>query len=223
MRPHSLSSGLATMTSVSRSDGPGLPLPARNSAQSFGFGRAARNVLALCIMAASVCGSLGLAVLPAGCVVPVPLELDQPDAAPNAPPIILSVKDMSLNEVLSPGPLQLHTVDETGQFFFTLSDNDSGDQLEVHLYADYNRVDTTGLVHQNNFLSVCLAPPGDVRTTICGLSNICAGLAGNGFTNPHFLEAVVSDRPIDFDASPPFRAIPAPGLSTSRAWFLDCI
>jgi hypothetical protein len=222
MRPHSLSSGLATMTSVSRSDGPGLRLPVRNHAQSLGFGRAARNVLALCIMAVSVCGSLGLAVLPAGCVVPVPLELDQPDAAPNSPPIILSVKDETLTEVVSP-ELELKTVDETGEFSFTLSDNDRNDQLEVHLYADYNRVDGTGVLHQNNFLSVCLAPPGDVRTTVCGLSNICAGLVGNGFTNPHFLEAVVSDRAIDFDAAPPFRAIPAPGLSTSRAWFLDCL
>jgi hypothetical protein len=194
----------------------------RNQRESLAFGRAARNVLIPAVMAVStVSGALGLAVLPAACVVPVPLELDQPDAAPNSPPIITSVKDSSGNEVLSPGPLKLSPDNETEHFFFTLSDNDRDDNLTVYLYADYNRQDSTSMPRPTTPLQNCIAPPGEVRNTDCSLANICAALAlGPG--NPHFFEAMVTDRPIDLNGTPVFRAVPAPGLSTSRAWILNC-
>src|SRR5262245_919594 len=70
-----------------------------------------------------------------GCILPPPLELDDPDAGLSSPPLITD--NVTPVEFLFPGPLTL-TPGDTRAFGFTLLDNDIDDVLFVRMFVDYS-------------------------------------------------------------------------------------
>ncbi len=160
---------------------------------------------------------LALVTTPA-CVVPPPLELDQPDAGPNAPPIITGANDSAGNPLRPPGTVTVNRADLGGRLSFRLYDVDTDDTLYVRLYVDYDL--TAPLPARSD----CFAPPPADATqertaSDCELAILCnPGDVGL----PHRLEADVSDRPL---AQPTanHRDVEAPGLQSTWTWDLECI
>jgi len=150
----------------------------------------------------------------AGCVIPPSLSIAD-DAGVNSPPAIMSVT--SDQQTLSePGPLRfnLQTMDTLS---LSLVDTDLLDTLYVGVYVDYNQPSRLAA------RSKCMAPPSTVavRTATCRLNSLCVEADVGVQRN---MTIVVFDRPPDDTGAgdPPFQAMPAGGLSTSRFYFLKC-
>lgn len=156
----------------------------------------------------------------AGCVIPPPLQLDEPDAGLNARPVILSAgpaPDFSF-----PGPIVVEHSDAR-RLTLTISDTDINDTLYVRIYRDYDDSDPT------NFVSNCTLPPsGDAnRVGECSASSFCNGLEPTDQENKT-LEAMVADRAFleesdpAGEGQPAFRRLPAGAQSSLRAWVMTC-
>lgn len=197
----------------------------------FGFGPAVRFVHRLAIVLAT-CGrtvlpparrgppialALGLPLAAAACVVPPDLSPEGDDTtALNSPPIIVSVADRSGNPFTRPGPRSVTIGDD--RLAVTVADNDLGDVLTLYFFVDY------GLPMPTPRRIECLAAPGasevPQRTVLCEINTVC--LEGEQQSNPHVLEIEVFDRsPVD-SGDPPFRSVPAPGLSSGWWWQINC-
>jgi hypothetical protein len=150
-----------------------------------------------------------------GCVIPPSLTIGE-DAGVNAPPAILSVSS-DQQALPEPGPVLFEIGSTAGDLSVQLLDTNLLDELYVRIFVDYN------LPNRLDARSKCRAPPTTTptRTATCPLNSLCAledlGVQRN-------MTIMVFDRePIDSGAGdPPFQAMPADGLSTSRFYFLKC-
>lgn len=150
-----------------------------------------------------------------GCVIPPSLTIGE-DAGVNAPPAILSVSS-DQQALPEPGPVLFDIGSTAGDLSVQLLDTDLLDELYVRIFVDYN------LPNRLDARSKCRAPPttAPTRTATCPLNSLCVledlGVQRN-------MTIMVFDRePIDSGAGdPPFQAMPAGGLSTSRFYFLKC-
>ena len=200
------------MTSLSRSHTGRQPQCGAKALDSFTGMLAARNLLTGSIMMVSA-GAVSWAL--GGCV-PVPLGLDEADAAPNSPPILVSVTDEIGADLPSFKMVTLRRADATQKMIFTVADNDAADAVHVNYYVDYNFATATPRV------GGCVAPPsvgGSERSVECATAPVCTQIADDEI---HYLEAIVADRELD-DADPSFRGLVAGGLSTiGRWWQVTC-
>jgi hypothetical protein len=148
-----------------------------------------------------------------GCVIPPSLRVDEET---NSPPVITSVTG-DRTALADPGPVILEQGSTSTNLLLTLLDTDVRDDLHVRLFVDYNAPDRLPP------RVACEVPHNDTnpqaeRTATCNASSLCMtadiGVQRN-------LMVFVSDRPPpDFSADP--QAVPAPGLSSYRFYFLRC-
>jgi hypothetical protein len=148
-----------------------------------------------------------------GCVIPPSLSVE--DAAVNSPPAIKLVTSEQ-SALPEPGPVVFEQQSKD-TLSITVIDTDLTDTLYVGIYVDYNLPNR--LAPRSN----CVAPPGPnaTRITTCRLNSLCTdgdlGVQRN-------MTIVVFDRQPDESGGgdPPFQAMEAGGLSTSRFYFLKC-
>jgi hypothetical protein len=183
-----------------------------NHARSLRVGRAARFVHSSRPVVLTV---VLAAVALAGCVIPPGLELVDEDAAVNAAPVIMDVRDEAGNPFERPGPRDIAI--GQGRLVLTLQDPDIKDTLFVRYYVDYGLPLPTAAVIE------CEAGPGATptleRQITCSLVGVCTGAA----TNKVF-EIEVFDRPVTVDDQTRlYRKIDPPGLSTSWWWNINCV
>jgi len=152
-----------------------------------------------------------------GCVIPVPLELENADAGPTAAPVILSASPDEFS-FSNNGGIVLD-VGDTRRLGLTIRDPDRQDSLYIRIFVDYDPL------NPSNFSSECMVPgPSDseIRVADCTTSTICTSALADGKT--HFMEAMVADREfLDVsdpraEGQPPFRALPEDAAYSFRAW-----
>lgn len=192
---------------------------AANTAKPWTIVRMARGVLPLFMMRVLTV-TLPVAVVGAGCVIPPPLQLDEPDAGVNATPVIVSAgpaPDFSF-----PGPIVVEHSD-TRRVTLTISDTDLNDTMYVRIYRNYGDPDPS------NFVSSCTIPPSGEKTRSgeCSASSFCNGLEPTD-QGDKTLEAMVADRAFleesdpAGEGQPAFRRLPAGAQSSIRAWVMTC-
>jgi hypothetical protein len=155
--------------------------------------------------------------LPAlGCVIPPSLSVENQDAGINSAPTIMSVT--SDQQVLAePGPLVFDMGATAGDLSITLYDSDLQDRLFVRIFVDYNlpdRLDARARCQAG-------ASTDPKRTVTCKLNSLCV-MADLGVQRN--MTIVVFDREplLPGEGEPPFQAMPAGGLSSTRFYFLKC-
>ena len=156
-------------------------------------------------------------VVAAGCVIPPDLNVEQNDAAVNAAPVILDVRDESGNPFERPGPRDI-TVGQ-GRLVLTISDPDLADTLFVRYFLDY------GLPAPTPARIECEAAPGATptleRQITCSLVGVCTTPALGA---DHVFEIEVFDRPpVVDDPTRLFRALDPPGRSSGWWWQATCV
>jgi hypothetical protein len=162
---------------------------------------------------------LGALLTTPACVVPPPLDLDQPDAGPNAPPIITAATDSAGTPIRTPGTVTINRLDLAGRISFQLYDVNVDDTLFVRLYVDYD------LAAPLPARADCFAPPAATNATEVRTASDCEKAI---LCNPsdvgtiHRLEADVSDRPL-LQPTTNHRDVEAPGLLSTWTWDLACI
>jgi hypothetical protein len=157
------------------------------------------------------------AAVAAGCVIPADLSVDKGDAAVNAAPVILDVRDEAGNPFERPGPRDI-TVGQ-GRLVLTISDPDLADTLYVRYFLDY------GLPAPTPARIECEAAPGAMptleRQITCSLVGVCTTPA---LGPDHVFEIEVFDRPpVVDDPTRLFRALQPPGLSSGWWWQATCV
>src|SRR5215468_11162883 len=166
--------------------------------------------------AMTIAGAALLALLCAtlvGCVIPPSLRLDEVNN--NSPPVITTVS--SGTQLTDPGPVVLEQGSTATNLVLTLVDTDVFDDLHVRLYVDYNAPDRLPP------RVACEVPHNDSnpqakRTATCPVAGLCMT---SDIGIQRLLMIVVFDRPPpDFEVDP--QAVPAPGLSSYRFYFLRC-
>ena len=173
------------------------------------FVHSSRSVVVLAVLAA--------ASVSAGCVIPPDLSVEKNDAAVNAAPVILDVRDEAGNPFERPGPRDV-TVGQ-GRLVLTISDPDLLDTLYVRYFLDY------GLPAPTPARIECEAAPGATptlqRQITCSLVGVCTTPA----VGPdHVFEIEVFDRPpVVDDPTRLFRALDPPGLSSAWWWQVTCV
>lgn len=183
--------------------------PARSEARS----SLARTVHALqCLVWSLLVMAPTVALV--GCVIPPSLSIGE-DAGVNAPPAIMSVAG-DQQALPEPGPVGFDVGRTAGSLSVSLIDTDVTDTLYVRIFVNYNTPDRLD--------ARVRCPPSSIgtaqRAVTCNLSTLCTdsdvGLQQN-------MTVVVFDRePLEDGTEPAFQAMPAPGLSTSRFYFLKC-
>jgi len=155
-----------------------------------------------------------------GCVIPPPLQTDDPDAGVNHPPAFRSVKDGTGEELERPGH---HTFAVgQGELRITTADTDLGDTLYYRMYVDY------GVDAQNRPTQVraeCMVGPGVApeveRTTTCSLLGVCTPDLVD--TQEHVFELDVLDRQPISTATRLYRDVTPPGEIATYWWFITCV
>jgi hypothetical protein len=190
------------------------PVAQRNPARSEAGAPLARAVHGWRLLVSStlVMASTSLLV---GCVIPPSLEVGA-DAGVNSPPAILAVTS-DQQALPEPGPVLFEQGPTAGSVSVSLIDADVADILNVRIFVDYNapaRLDAR-----------VRCPPSAtgtaLRSVTCNLTNLCTV---NDLNALHDMTIVVFDRPVLEDGTEPaFQAMDAPGLSTSRFYFLKCV
>jgi hypothetical protein len=164
------------------------------------------------------CGPAVLRLLPLmliGCIIPPSLGVEQQDAGVNSPPAILSVRS-DQTELPEPGPIGI-AVGQMSPLNLTLLDTDINDKLFVRVFVDYSKTDQTAP------RSTCPAATSGqaTRTATCPMQGICLT---SDLNKPHIMQVIVFDRePLETGEAPLFQAMPPGGLSTDRAYQLNCL
>lgn len=146
------------------------------------------------------------------CILPPPLELDQPDGGVNSAPVILSASppDVSFPQ-LRLERNDSRTVD------LQVHDPDVEDSLFVRLYVDYGLPDPTPA------LAECSTGPSTSERVInCSLANLCFAVP-EGDTSIHYVDAMIADRGFLSEGTPAFRAVPEQAQTSIRTWTLECV
>ena len=134
----------------------------------------------------------------------------------NSPPAITAVRSDE-QELPEPGPVNFETGINAGTMSISIIDTDVLDSLYVRLFVDYT-------VAKPTFpRSECeSAPTGTAQRSItCTLRALCLE-SDVGKTTPLLLTVQVFDRKPDDFETPPFKAMPEGGLTTSRTYYLNC-
>lgn len=153
---------------------------------------------------------VGLPLLASGCVVPPPLELDQPDAGANSPPAILSIRGDNAVEYQEQGVVAL--IRGQGSFTATLYDTDLDDTLYVRVFVNWTPDNPEG--PRALCSATPLPSPSSVRTTTCDLTGVCPPGAD------HTMIVEVYDREV-IDTGQPLHRV-TDGLRTNRTYTLSC-
>jgi hypothetical protein len=160
----------------------------------------------------------GLVMLPTlaltGCVIPPSLTIGE-DAGINSPPAIEAVAG-DQQALPEPGPVGFDVGRTAGNLSVSMIDTDVTDTLYVRIFVDYNTPDRLD--------ARVRCPPSSTgiaqRTVTCNLSTLCTDSDVGVQRN---MSVVVFDRmPLEDGSEPPFQAMPAGGLSSSRFYFLKC-
>jgi len=165
------------------------------------------------------CGPVVLRLIPlmmfAGCIFPPNLGVEQQDAGVNSPPSITSVRS-DQTELPEPGPVDI-AVGQMSPLNLTLLDTDINDKLYVRVFVDYSKT------NQTSPRSTCPAATSGqaTRTATCPMQGICLT---TDIGKPHLMQVIVFDRePLETGEAPLFQAMPMGGLSTDRAYQLNCL
>lgn len=154
-------------------------------------------------------------VMLAGCIFPPNLGVEQQDAGVNSPPAITSVRS-DQTELPEPGPVDI-AVGQMSPLNLTLLDTDVNDKLYVRVFVDYSKTNETSP------RSTCPAATSGqaTRTATCPMQGICLT---SDIGKPHLMQVIVFDRePLETGEAPLFQAMPMGGLSTDRAYQLNCL
>ncbi len=166
----------------------------------------------VCAIPITAAGALGAG---SGCVIPVPLELENADAGPTAAPVILSA---SPDEFSFPGPIVLD-VNDTRRLGLTIRDPDRVNSLYIRIFVNY------GLPNRSSYASECMVPgPSDseIRVADCTTATICTAALADG--SDHYMQAMVSDREfLDLsdpraEGQKPFQALPEDAAYSFASW-----
>lgn len=155
---------------------------------------------------------LAVASAAASCVVPPPLQLDEPDAGANSPPMIISIRGDNAVEYQEQGVVAL--IRGQGSFTATLYDTDLDDTLYVRVFVNWTPENT---VAANAACSATPLPtPSSTRTATCDLSGVCLPGAG---ANDQMIVEVYDREPLD--TGQPLHRV-TEGLRTNRTFTLSC-
>jgi hypothetical protein len=155
---------------------------------------------------------LAVASSAASCVVPPPLQLDEPDAGANSPPTIISIRGDNAVEYQEQGVVAL--IRGQGSFTATLYDTDLDDTLYVRVFVNWTPENT---VAANAACSATPLPtPSATRTATCDLAGVCLPGAG---ANDQMIVEVYDREPLD--TGQPLHRV-TEGLRTNRTFTLSC-
>lgn len=148
-----------------------------------------------------------------GCVIPPSLRVDEET---NSPPVIVSVTG-DRSELAEPGPVVLEAGLTSSNLVLTLLDTDVRDDLFVRMFVDYNAPNKLPA------RVACAVPHNDdnpqaKRAVTCNLSGLC--LTSDIGMQRNLMVFVFDRQPSDFGADP--QAVPDPGMSSYRFYFLRC-
>jgi hypothetical protein len=205
--------GKTTATSLSGWGSQPIPAAAPKPSDLLAFVRVARRVHSPLLTVLLSCAT--------ACVVPPPLELDQPDAGANHPPILRRVRNSAGVELVRPSSGTIEFVVGEGELIVTTEDADTNDTLFVRMYFDYGFPADPTPVRVG-----CQAAPGAMPTVsreiTCPLPGLCvdSSTLGDGM---HILEIDVLDREPVSSVRRPFRDVLAPGEVATGAWNIKCV
>lgn len=198
-----------TMTSMSEWGRVSAHTPARKWPRMHALSRMAHPVHVMAVAMLSLAGC-------SGCVVPPPLSVAA-DAGPDSPPVILDLRDSSLNSHRPPDTLTVNVATASqASFDLTLYDTDLTDDLSVQLFVDYDA--TSPLDARSNCNGTTVPDSPTNRTATCPTTGLCKNPDDIGAT--HRLEIEVYDRPPIDNA--PFRD-DSPGMFSTWTFDLACI
>lgn len=165
---------------------------AAKSARSLGLPPMARRVHSLPLV--TICAATSL--LATGCP-PPPLSLDEPDAPPNSPPGILSVRNETGSELaIGVGTGVNPVIIGISTMTLTLFDSDVEDTLFVRGFFDYD------LENPSSAPANCNVGPSTPRsferTVTCNLAAFCSA---DDVGEQHQLDVLACDRPPDDSGS----------------------
>lgn len=150
----------------------------------------------------------------AGCVFPPNLSVADGDAGVNSPPAILAVRS-DLEELPEPGPVVFER--GLGTLNATLYDTDLTDTLYVRVFVEYTFADPTA--PRSTCTARCTEGCATQRSVTCDLQALCLE-ADVGVER--FMTVQVFDREVKESGTPAFKAMDAPGLTTSKSYLLNC-
>jgi hypothetical protein len=208
------------MTRMSESSQHMPSAPDRKRLQSRGRSCLARAVHeASWIVGISLCSVPVVAQL-AGCVIPPSLEVETQDAAVNSPPAIVSVTS-DQQALPDPGPVVFDMGATAGDLSITLIDTDTGDDLFVKIFVDYNFPDRLDARAQCQAPAPASSSSSPMRTATCKLNALC--VTADLGVQRNMTVVVFDRRPLPpGEGDPPFQGMPQGGLSTQRFYFLKC-
>lgn len=182
----------------------------RNRSESLRMAAVARRVHSLRVVMYAVVPST---LLLAGCP-PTPLSLDEPDAQPNAPPAIVSVRDQTGTEFISGVGPNLTSVDSMSTMTLTLFDTNADDTLYVRAF---NNID---LAAPNPARTVCNVgpsdPPSTTRTVTCDTRGFCMA------TGQAQMNILACDR-LPLDSGPNYFSCEGDAPYDDRAYQVQCM
>jgi hypothetical protein len=146
------------------------------------------------------------------CIIPTSPEFQDPPAAPNYPPYILSATP-DFNSIVTPPQLR---------FAVTVTDPNVGDDLYVEWFADYPGADYRSVPAMPSFVahSTNEQPLKASLTAIvdCTIDHLVTTTDGE-----HRIEVIVADRPF-VDPIPPetrLDLVTPPGFAARAGWVLE--
>jgi hypothetical protein len=186
---------------------PGRVLRGKRS-ESLGMAAMARRVhLVRAVMYAVVPSALLT-----GCP-PTPLSLDEPDAQPNSPPTIVSVRDQTGTEFIAGVGPNLTSVGPGSTMTLTLFDANAEDTLSVRAF--YN-MDLAAPAPPRTVCNVGPSePPSTTRTVTCNTNGFCAETAQVQ------MNILVCDRPPN-DSGPNYFSCENDAVYGERSYQVSC-
>ena len=154
-------------------------------------------------------------LLVGGCVIPPNLSVADGDAGVNSPPAILAVRS-DLEELPEPGPVVFER--GLGSLNATLYDTDLTDSLYVRVFVEYTVADPTA--PRSTCSARCTEPCATQRSVTCDLGALCLQ---SDIGVERFMTVQVFDREPLESGTPPFKAMPVGGLTTSKSYKLTCV
>lgn len=152
-----------------------------------------------------------------GCFPPT-LELEPPVAS-NTPPVILSVRGPTGDELPWPGPVTL--VRGTGTATLLVRDLDLADALFVQFFVDYGLPDPQPTRTPSCRVGPVVVGENTDRTISCDIRGVC--LPGDIGTNRTLLVDAYDREPELGTGAELFRAVPEPGYRYEKVYSLLCV
>jgi hypothetical protein len=155
-----------------------------------------------------------VSVMVSACVIPIPAEVDQPDASPaNSPPVIVE------SNPSMPGFVDINISNPTDRSI-TVKDNNIADTLYVRVFRDYQDAALGPLIDAS-------VPNDPVIGTATRIVQLPTNTWCNGATlgTDHVFDVVVADRPFNPNPAvpPAYRALPPGAEFSIRSWVSKCV